>query len=102
MRHIRLLQGSDLLRGKLQRKGGHGIVEVVWFARADDRCSYDWLGEDPRERDLRAGNAPLCRDLRDALDDLAVCILCSRVEDLADFISLHPVAARIPVTGQAP
>ena len=54
---IRLLQLADLLLGERDRQRGHGIVEMLRLARADDRCGDTRLVCQPGQGNLRAWDA---------------------------------------------
>jgi hypothetical protein len=47
---------------QFQAERSHGIVEVMHFARSDDRRSHAWLRQNPRERYLRIRHSPALRD----------------------------------------
>jgi hypothetical protein len=83
MRHIRLFQRGNLVRGQFHVHGCESVVEMVQFGGADDRGCNDRLGEQPRQRHLGPGNASRCRNLGYAINDLAVCLRGFRAELVA-------------------
>src|SRR5271168_1209031 len=53
MRHVRLLQRSNLVGGEFHVHRCESVVEMVQFGGADDRGGNDRLGQQPCQRHLR-------------------------------------------------
>lgn len=45
MRGVGLLERGDLCGGEVQREGGDGVLEVIWFGGADDGGGDSGLAE---------------------------------------------------------
>src|ERR1017187_2812528 len=99
MRCVRLLERRNLLGRQRQRKSRHGVLEVVRFARANNRSRDKRLAEHPGQRGLCKRNASFFGDLAQAVDNFAVSFFGLRVQGLAKLVGFRSLGGfRLPGT----
>jgi hypothetical protein len=72
MRHVWRFERFDFRVGQFYIQSSHCFFEMVRFGRANDRRRHRRFVKQPRERDLRAGDASRLRNFPDAINDLFV------------------------------
>src|SRR5258708_9711021 len=102
MRHVRLLERSNLVDGKFHVHGCESVLEMVELGGADDRRRDDRLGEQPRQSHLCPRNAPRRSNLGYAIDGLSVRLSAGREGLLVRVVGLGADARVVRIPGGQP
>ena len=96
VRHVGFFELGNLVRIELEFDGGHGVIQMMRFGSADNRCGDERLMRDPCQCHLRLRYPACLGHGSDGLDHLAVGV-GNRVQRLAEFIGGLAFAAFVPV-----
>ena len=95
MRHVQVLEPSDLLVTQRERLGSERVLDVGELRGPDDRRRHSWLVQEPREGDLCRRDSPFRRDLGNTLDDRDVEV--RPIQGVGE--GIRPSACRQPLAG---